>query len=49
MTLEGIEERWCEFDPHAVFDGKDQDLHIVDGIKARHVKRVEKLGEQTKK
>lgn len=39
-TVEGVEERWTEFDPLAQFDGDDINQGIAIAIKKRALKRI---------
>lgn len=39
-TVEGVEERWVEYDPMATFDGDDVNLGIAKVIKARRLKQI---------
>jgi hypothetical protein len=39
-TMEGVEERWNEFDPLAQFDGDDVNQGIAKAIKARRLKAI---------
>lgn len=40
-TIEGVEERWTEFDPMAQFEGDEQNQGIAKAIKARRLKIIE--------
>lgn len=40
-TVEGVEERWTEFDPMAQFEGDEMSQGIAKAIKARRLKIIE--------
>ena len=42
MDMETLEEVWTEYDPLARFDGDDVNIGIVNAIKNRRVKQIEK-------
>lgn len=46
MDMETLEEVWTEYDPLARFDGDDVNIGIVNAIKNRRVKQIEKANEQ---
>lgn len=45
MDMETLEEVWTEYDPLARFDGDDVNIGIVNAIKNRRVKQIEKANE----